>query len=52
MCRGRPAKDYIQKFHYGNQDLLGEKDKNNVLTNAWFSRSLLISPEEKIGFLE
>ncbi len=45
-------KDYVKKFHYGNQDVLGDKGKNNGLTHAWLSSSLLISPEEQIGFLE
>ncbi len=43
---------YVKKFHYGNQDLSGDKGKNNGLTNAWLSSSLEISPEEQIVFLE
>ncbi len=31
--------DYVTKFNYGNQDTLGDKGKNNGLTNAWLSRS-------------
>ncbi|HBG34470.1 MAG TPA: class D beta-lactamase [Holosporales bacterium] len=45
-------KDYISKFSYGNQNLSGEKGKNNGLTHAWLSSSLQISPMEQIEFLE
>jgi len=45
-------KDYISKFDYGNQDLSGDKGKNNGLTNAWLSSSLQISPEEQTAFLK
>ncbi len=44
--------DYVKKFNYGNQDLIGDKDQNNGLTNAWLSSSLEISPEEQAIFLE
>lgn len=45
-------KHYVNKFQYGNQDLEGEKGKNNGLTHAWLSSSLKISPEEQIAFIE
>lgn len=44
-------KRYVTKFNYGNQDLSGDKGKNNGLTNAWLSSSLAISPKEQIVFL-
>lgn len=44
--------DYVTKFHYGNQDLSGDKGANNGLTQAWLSSSLKISPEEQSLFLE
>lgn len=43
-------KNYVDEFHYGNQDLSG--DKNNGLTHSWFSSSLAISPREQIEFLQ
>ena len=42
---------YIQRFHYGNQDLSGDPGKNNGLTHAWLSSSLRISPSEQASFL-
>lgn len=39
-------KDYLKKFHYGNQDLSGG------LTTAWLSSSLKISSEEQLEFLK
>lgn len=45
-------KNYVQKFNYGNQDILGDKGKSNGLTHAWLSSSLEISPEEQAVFLE
>jgi beta-lactamase class D len=45
-------KEYVVKFNYGNQDISGDKGKNNGLTNAWLSSSLEISPEEQITFLQ
>lgn len=45
-------KKYIVKFNYGNQDVSGDKGKNNGLTNAWLSSSLEISPEEQAVFLQ
>jgi beta-lactamase class D len=44
--------DYVKTLHYGNQDISGDKGKNNGLTNAWLSSSLQISPEEQIVFLQ
>lgn len=43
---------YIKKFDYGNQDLSGDKGKNNGLTHAWLSSSLQISPVEQTDFLQ
>lgn len=45
-------RNYVQKFTYGNQDLSGEKGKNNGLTQAWVTASLKISPEAQTEFLE
>ena len=45
-------KEYITKFNYGNQDISGDKGKNNGLTNSWLSSSLEISPEEQAVFLQ
>lgn len=45
-------KHYVGKFAYGNQDLAGDKGKNNDITNAWLSSSLEISPKEQIFFLK
>lgn len=45
-------RDYVKKFNYGNQDLAGDKGKNNGLTNCWLSSSLEISPNEQAIFLE
>ena len=43
---------YVDAFQYGNQDLSGDPDKNNGLTQAWLSSSLKISPREQVNFLE
>jgi beta-lactamase class D len=40
-------KEYVAKFNYGNQDISGDKDKDNGLTHSWLSSSLEISPEEQ-----
>ncbi|HDV5709959.1 TPA: class D beta-lactamase [Legionella pneumophila] len=45
-------KDYIDAFHYGNQDVSGDQGLNNGLTHAWLSSSLAISPIEQIQFLQ
>lgn len=49
--------DYIRKINYGNNDVSGDKDKNNApinngLTNSWLCSSLEISALEQIAFLE
>ena len=44
--------DYVTKFDYGNNDLSGDKEQNNGLTNAWLSSSLKISAIEQIAFLQ
>lgn len=44
--------EYVQAFDYGNQDVSGDKGKNNGLTHAWLMSSLKISPAEQIDFLE
>lgn len=43
--------DYVRKCKYGNQDISGDKDADNGLTNAWLSSSLQISCSEQIEFL-
>ena len=43
---------YIQLLHYGNEDLGGDKGKNNGLTQAWLSSSLKISPREQVHFIQ
>ena len=43
--------EYIYRFRYGNQDISGDKDMHNGLTDAWLSSSLAISPKEQIAFL-
>ncbi len=43
---------YMAEFDYGNQDVSGDKGRNNGLTNSWLSSSLEISPEEQIVFLQ
>ncbi|HHF0592902.1 TPA: class D beta-lactamase [Legionella anisa] len=45
-------KNYVDAFHYGNQDVSGDKGQNNGLTHAWLSSSLAISPVEQIQFLQ
>ncbi len=45
-------KKYIDAFHYGNQDVSGDKGQNNGLTHSWLSSSLAISPKEQIQFLQ
>ncbi|WP_316354495.1 class D beta-lactamase [Candidatus Trichorickettsia mobilis] len=45
-------RNYIAKFNYGNQDISGDKGKDNGLTNSWLSSSLEISPEEQVQFLQ
>lgn len=44
-------KAYVARLSYGNQDLRGDKGKNNGLTNAWLGSSLQISPFEQTLFL-
>lgn len=44
-------KAYLAAFAYGNQDMFGDKGKNNGLTRAWLSSSLQISPQEQSIFL-
>ena len=44
-------KAYVEKFGYGNQDVSGDPDKANGLTNAWLSSSLQISPVGQVEFL-
>lgn len=41
-------RQYVQAFHYGNEDVLGE----NGLTTAWLSSTLKISPLQQIQFLQ
>lgn len=44
--------NYVTKLNYGNQDVSGDKGKNNGLTHSWLSSSLEISPGEQAVFLE
>lgn len=44
--------EYVEKFQYGNKDIMGDKGENNGLTNSWLSSSLAISPFEQIAFLQ
>jgi beta-lactamase class D len=43
--------DYVDRLGYGNRDLSGDPGRNNGLTNAWLSSSLMISPAEQVGML-
>ena len=43
--------DYVRAFKFGNEDVSGDPDKDNGLTNAWLSSSLEISPLEQLAFL-
>lgn len=47
-------KEYLIKFHYGNQNISDNKCEGNGLTNAWLSScgALQISPEEQTIFLQ
>lgn len=45
-------KNYVTRFNYGNQNLAGNKGKNDGLTYAWLSSSLQISGLEQIDFLQ
>ena len=44
-------KRYVDGFGYGNEDISGEKGRQNGLTHAWLSSSLAISPLEQVAFL-
>ena len=43
---------YIQQFKYGNQDISGDRGKNNSLERSWLSSSLKISCKEQVIFLQ
>ena len=43
---------YLANFNFGNQDMKGDPGKDNGLTHAWLSSSLMISPWEQIAFLK
>lgn len=43
---------YVTDLDYGNEDVSGDKGKNNGLTHAWLSSSLQISPQEQVVFLQ
>lgn len=43
---------YVHAFNYGNQDISGERGKQNGLVHSWLSSSLKISPVEQLAFLE
>lgn len=38
---------YVAKLGYGNQDISGDKGKDNGLTHSWLSSSLVISADEQ-----
>ena len=38
---------YVAKLGYGNQDVSGDKGKDNGLTHSWLSSSLVISADEQ-----
>lgn len=42
---------WVTRLGYGNQDVSGDKGKNNGLTHAWLSSSLKISPDEQTVFI-
>ncbi|MBL8576248.1 MAG: class D beta-lactamase [Mesorhizobium sp.] len=42
---------YVQAFDYGNEDVSGDKGKNNGLTRSWLSSSLRITPLEQVAFI-
>ncbi|HEX4385498.1 MAG TPA: class D beta-lactamase [Myxococcales bacterium] len=41
-------RQYVQAFHYGNEDVIGE----SALQSAWLSSTLKISPLQQIQFLQ
>jgi beta-lactamase class D len=43
---------YVRQFNYGNQDVSGDKGKNNGLDRSWLSSSLKISCREQVLFLQ
>ncbi len=43
--------NYVDQFDYGNMDLSGNQGQDDGLTQSWLSSSLMISPQEQIGFL-
>lgn len=45
-------KRYVNSFAYGNQDINGNPNKNDGLTQSWLSSSLKISAEEQQEFLK
>lgn len=44
-------KRYVESFDYGNQDVSGDRGKDNGLALAWIGSSLKISPREQVDFL-
>lgn len=42
---------YVTALDYGNKDVSGDPGKNNGLTHAWLTSSLLISPDEQARFI-
>ncbi len=43
---------YVNDFSYGNQNVTGDPEKNNGLTQAWLCSSLKISPREQVEFIQ
>jgi len=42
---------YVQGFGYGNQDISGDKSKDNGLTWSWVGSSMQVSADEQTNFL-
>ena len=43
---------YIDKFDYGNRNILGDAGKNNGLVRSWLTSSLQISPLQQVEFIK
>lgn len=49
---GKPAFDrYVSSFGYGNGDTMGNKGRNDGLTESWLMSSLRISADEQVAFI-
>lgn len=47
----KKLKAYLEKLHYGNTDITGDKGESNGLKRSWISSSLEISPKEQLRFV-